>query len=311
MPRKQTVEAETGSITAAEAFGAPPPDDVGTATTTTTAADPPWPDVAWREQDLMFLRHAHGQSTPEDVAQISAMRLSRRDLDRECNRVTAIADLLPVAGTRAELAAREATADDDRRRLAQERAAADAELAEAQARHAAQVRDIGRREKSVGDGIEKMRAAQEALSGRLLPTIAAEARQRARKAFRDAGHDDELRGAKGKLRFLQSAAAMRMVQERLEGSRRLTVPARIQHPDWLFEPGHIGYCCERPVVTKQHGVTDAEQISLAIHDRWEAKRTELAAMIPAAEADVQRLEAEFQRKREEFERGLCQFSYVQ
>ncbi len=275
-----------------------------------------YPQVGWRESELPFLFLAHGVADGGDLAAIEKMGLDHREIRKRTERIKHIHELAKRAGTRGSLAAAEAEEAATRQRIADQRREENDRHAAEVERHRQRLEELTNEERAIGNEVGRMRSAQETLH-RLVPDVIVAQRGMVRDGGDDADLKEDLRDA------MQKRQLLRMVE-----ADSLVVPG-LELPEGLFTQGSLLYIgmeklpvrlprIEHPATQVRHADGSYTEVPERIEDpnitriasRWTAKKAELAAMLPAVEAEVAALEHAIADARAQREAQASKLSYV-
>lgn len=236
-----------------------------------------WYDVPWREYDLQLLRYAEGRASEKEIAAVLTMNLSRSDLDRQLSRVKELKRLLPMVGSRSELAKLEQREAAELSRIRDERAKANERFRIAQEEHESTLQALKEQEADAIGAARQMRSTQEQVN-RMIPASVRQARFAGARAVRHSETKDQLDNARGRKQFLEQASIADF------GSGKFIIPG------FLFDPESPAYIGPKPEVSPKIGQTETQALGAAIKEAWDAKREELRAQIPIEEREIARLE---------------------
>lgn len=273
-----------------------------------------YPPVEWRDSELPYLFLACGVATADDLSLINSSGLSELEIKRRASRAKTILQSFRKAGSRSELTTAEREEAETRNRISSEREAEKERHRQEVAQHLRRLAELDREERNIGQRVVEMRNAQKRLNDLLPESVKA---QRALlRDQKDSDLADRLRDAEQTLNLL------RMVE-----ADALVMPGRVL-PEGLFNDDSLLYIGmealpERLPMWNEPGrpaqgdyntgwiepkLTDPNYER--IRERWEMRKAELIAMIPAAKqelADAQRAMAEDRAQRHA---AMSKLSYV-
>ncbi len=221
------------------------------------------------------------------------------------------------AGTRSSLATAEAEEAATRQRIADQRREENERHAVEVHRHHERLADLTAEERAIGDEVGRMKSAQETLH-RLVPDVIVAQRAMMRDGGDDAGLKEDLHYARQKLQLLRMVKAEALVFPGGELPEGLFTPGSLLYIGMEKLPERMPRIEHRETVVKMgdgsfHTIPEHTEDPnyTRIAAAWIAKKTELIAMLPAAEAEVASIEKSIVNARAQREAQASKLSYVQ